>query len=842
MDAKTLSLYYVLLGLHTFTFCISTDTIIINQTIREGDLLISKQNKFALGFFSPGNSSYRYLGIWFFTLPLQTVVWVANRNHPIIGSAGVLSINQYGNLVLYGNRDEEVPVWSTNVSMDVADACVAHLLDSGNLVLVQGISGRIVWQSFDYPTNTFLPGMKLGLDRKTGLNWFLTSWRSTDDPGIGVYLLKLNPIGSPQFFLYEGSKPYWRGTPWPWRPIPIIYNFSFVNNEEEISFSYSLDDSSVLFRMVLEESGMLMWVSWHESDGQWKEFWSASKYRCDSYGRCGANSMCDPNHVNTFECSCLPGYEPKSSRNWVLMRDGSGGCVRKRLKSSSVCRQGEGFVKVPQVKIPDTSTAVWVNTRMTRLDCERECYKNCSCSAYASIKIPGKEVGCLAWYGDLMDIVALMDHSGYDVYVRVDAIELAEIARSNGFLEMKGMLAFLVVSVSSAWFAIIIFAYLWLRKRKKRVKNKSKKRLFDSISGSHYDKDTLEANELQASRSHPDLAFFNLSTIFAATDNFSQANKIGQGGFGSVYKGQLTNGKKVAVKRLSKNSGQGIEEFKNEAMLIAKLQHRNLVKLLGCCIQGEERILIYEYLPNGSLDLFLFDPTRSLLLNWSKRFEIIVGIARGILYLHQDSRLRIIHRDLKSSNILLDLEMNPKISDFGMARILKGDQIQHKTHRVVGTYGYMSPEYAVFGKFSIKSDVFSFGVILLEIISGKKSNGFHQEDPSLTLIGHVWELWKEGRALEMVDSTLKEAYNSHEVMKCIRIALLCVQEDAMDRPTISAIILMLDSEIDLPYPKQPAFIFRTSCSSSSIWEGRSSINEVTITETGFRDIEGEKRS
>ncbi|XP_043807711.1 cysteine-rich receptor-like protein kinase 5 [Manihot esculenta] len=368
----------------------------------------------------------------------------------------------------------------------------------------------------------------------------------------------------------------------------------------------------------------------------------------------------------------------------------------------------------------------------------------------------------------------------------------------------------------------------------KTVKNQSNRRLFDSINGSHYHKDTFDADDIQTSRSRTDLAFFNLSTIFAATENFSQANKIGQGGFGSVYKGQLTNGKEVAVKRLSKNSGQGAEEFKNEAMLIAKLQHRNLVKLLGCCIQEEERILIYEYLSNGSLDLFLFDTTRSSFLNWSKRYEIIVGIAREILYIHQDSRWRIIHRDLKSSNILLDAEMKPKISDFGTARILEDDQIQHKTQRVVGTYGYMSPEYAVLGKFSVKSDVFSFGVILLEIISGKKSNGFHQEDPSLTLIGHVWELWQEDKAMEIVDSTLKESYNSHEVLKCIHIALLCVQEDAVDRPTISAIIVMLDSEISLPCPKQPAFIFRTSCNSSLIWEGPSSVNEMSITETVAR--------
>ncbi|KAF5474675.1 hypothetical protein F2P56_006555 [Juglans regia] len=182
-----------------------------------------------------------------------------------------------------------------------------------------------------------------------------------------------------------------------------------------------------------------------------------------------------------------------------------------------------------------------------------------------------------------------------------------------------------------------------------------------------------------------EMQHFNLSTIETATNNFSDANKLGEGGFGPVYKGKLTDGKEIAVKRLSMNSKQGLKEFKNEVMLIVKLQHRNLVRLLGCCVEGEEKLLVYEYMANAGLDAVLFDPARCTELHWAKRANIINGIARGLQYLHEESRLKIIHRDLKASNILLDAEMNPKISDFGTARIFGDNQIEANINRVVGT-------------------------------------------------------------------------------------------------------------------------------------------------------------
>ncbi|WJX21083.1 hypothetical protein P8452_10556 [Trifolium repens] len=305
---------------------------------------------------------------------------------------------------------------------------------------------------------------------------------------------------------------------------------------------------------------------------------------------------------------------------------------------------------------------------------------------------------------------------------------------------------------------------------------------------------------------------FDFTSIEAATNCFSEENKIGQGGFGVVYKGILPNGQEIAVKRLSMTS-----------------------------LQGREKILVYEYIANKSLDHFLFDPVKQRELDWSIRYKIIVGIARGILYLHEDSQLRIIHRDLKASNVLLDENMNPKISDFGMAKIFQADQTQVNTGRIVGTYGYMSPEYAMRGQFSVKSDVFSFGVLVLEIVSGKKNTDLNHWNNADDLLSYAWKKWSEQTPLELLDPTLRGSYSRNEVIRCIHIGLLCVQENPLDRPSMETIALMLNSySVTMSLPQQPPSFLRgrtpdrikqgldsdqsTTCSIP--W----SVNEVSITE------------
>ncbi|CAN1267027.1 Cysteine-rich receptor-like protein kinase 43 [Linum perenne] len=277
---------------------------------------------------------------------------------------------------------------------------------------------------------------------------------------------------------------------------------------------------------------------------------------------------------------------------------------------------------------------------------------------------------------------------------------------------------------------------------------------------------------------------FDLRTLQVATNFFSELNKLGHGGFGPVYKGLMPDGQEIAVKKLSLDSRQGLTEFTNEVKLLLKIQHKNLVTLLGCCIEGPEKMLVYEYLPNKSLDYFLFDRKKSSSLDWATRFRIITGVARGLLYLHEEAPMRILHKDIKASNILLDERMNPKISDFGLARLFSEEDTHVNTFRIAGTPGYMAPEYTMRGYLSVKTDVFSYGILLLEIVG-------------------AWKLYQAGKTLELLDPSI-DKYNSEEVGMCIQIGLLCCQQTVLDRPIMNSVLLMLSSDsFTLPEPGKP---------------------------------------
>ncbi|OIW11600.1 hypothetical protein TanjilG_15294 [Lupinus angustifolius] len=295
--------------------------------------------------------------------------------------------------------------------------------------------------------------------------------------------------------------------------------------------------------------------------------------------------------------------------------------------------------------------------------------------------------------------------------------------------------------------------------------------------------------------------YFSLKQIKIATNNFDPENKIGEGGFGPVYKGIFLDGTVVAVKQLSSRSRQGNREFVNEIGMISALQHPNLVKLYGCCIEGNELLLVYEYLENNSLARALFGKEEHWLhLEWSARMKICVGIARGLAYLHEESRLKIVHRDIKATNVLLDRNLNAKISDFGLAK-LDEDENTHISTRIAGTIGYMAPEYAMRGYLTDKADVYSFGVVALEIVSGRSNTNYRSKEEFVYLLDWAYFLEEQGNLLELVDPDLGTEYSEEEAMRMIQMALICTNPSPTLRPLMSSVVSMLEGDTPIQVPK-----------------------------------------
>nr|GMD11421.1 G-type lectin S-receptor-like serine/threonine-protein kinase At1g11410 [Ipomoea batatas] len=604
LTTKILSSVILLSFLVCFCCSTSTDTITFNQTLKDGDLLISKTESFALGFFSPENSpGSKYVGIWYQQIPGKTVVWVANRDRPVTGESGILFIDDSGNLVIQ-DTSTNISVWETNQTSPATGTkgFSVRLLDTGNLVLYHDQDSK--WQSFDYPTNTLLPSMKLGEDKKTGLNRILQSWKSSNDPSMGQYVLELDFTGTAaQMYLKRSWGQIWRSGPWNGDGLSGVpetaqngFNFSYTENGDEVTITYSLRDPSVPSMFVLNESGTVNWLTWQGNKG-WVSSWSAPQDQCDSYGRCDAFSNCNPDSSSgVFECSCLTGFQPLSNQEWK-------GCGRNN--TTDVCRNGEGFWKMTGVKIPDTQSAV-VNRTVGLTECQNLCLNNCSCNGYASANVNGG-MGCFFWYGELKDMREVTN-GGQDMFLRVSASDLAQLKKKSKRHISKMLEIILVVAVAAVVALLVCCLIITMRKRKRKQKNT---RDLNTCSQSY---EGSSMGLLVDETGSTDVSIFDLKTIQFATDNFSADNKLGQGGFGSVYKatifssslGKLPNEQLVAVKRLSRTSGQGIEEFKNEVTLIARLQHRNLVRLLGCCVEQGEKMLVYEYMPNKALDNFIY--------------------------------------------------------------------------------------------------------------------------------------------------------------------------------------------------------------------------------------------
>ncbi|XP_044335709.1 receptor-like serine/threonine-protein kinase SD1-8 [Triticum aestivum] len=765
-----------------------SDLLNEGNNITDGNTLVSADGSFILGFFSPGVSTNRYLVIWF-SVSNTTVCWVANRERPVNSTAGVLVFSDTGNLLLLDGSGQTV--WTSNSTTRAAPG-VAQLLESGNLVIREQAGHTTVWQSFDYLSDTLLPGMKMGKNRWTGSEWYLSSWRSADDPS-PAYRFVTEANGLPDNTLWDGSTKVYRTGPWNGlrfsgttedATYTDMFKFVVTINDGEVTFGYTATPGTPPSRIVATSTGFVKRLVWEESRKRWETFLQGPRDVCDAYAMCGPFGLCNANAPSTSFCSCPRGFTPAFPAEWDL-RENSGGCRRSAALDCAQGNEGastsstDGFMVLQGVKLPDTFNAS-VDASTTVEECRARCFANCSCLAYAPADIKvGAVAGCIIWTGNITDLRYV--DGGQALYMRLPKSELG--AYNLLLLPFSPKTTISITSLSDA------------------TDPAASRRDPASTVGSVPAADPstmIEATE-EFSQAGICVPAVDLPSIKAATDDFSDSNIIGKGGFGVVYKARL-NGDIVAVKRLrpSGRTEKGKNDFTREVKVMSRVTHINLVKLVSYCQEEDEWILVYEYMPNKSLSPYIFGENSSPRpsLTWFQRLEIIRGIAIGVEYLHNKE---VIHRDLKLPNILLDHELKPKIADFGTAKLFIDDQTNPT---LVQTPGYIAPEYAREGNLTLKCDVYSFGVVLLEIVSGKKITS------AKTFLLDAWRYWNKGKIKALLDSQVAEPNHqlSLDLSRVIQIGLLCVQPMPNDRPTMPEVVVMLtDSSSWLARPKKHEF-------------------------------------
>ncbi|KAL2925076.1 hypothetical protein RDABS01_007775 [Bienertia sinuspersici] len=753
--------------------CLGADTITGNGYLSGDKTIISATGLFELGFYKPGNTSNYYIAIWYKKIPGKTVIWVANRDKPVSDKrTSKLRISSDGNLVLVNNESKS-PIWSTNLEYNTAKPVEAVLLDDGNLVLRTGSnSSAPLWQSFEHPTDTLMPDGKLGFNRVTNLSQVLTSWKNLEDPGTGLFTVKRDPKASQFIMLWNKSEQYWTSGLWiPDQQIfslvpelrflkTQLYSFSYVDNETESYITYSVNNPSIVTRLVMDVSGQLKQLTWLESSQQWALFWSQPGQQCEVYAFCGTFGVC--NQSSMPYCHCLQGFDPKSAAEWGT-NDYSAGCARKTMLSCEGGKSGDKFLATPSRILPEHPQFVSVANVG---ECESVCLRNCSCTAYAY-----DDNGCFIWFVELLNMRQLSDNSGKTLHIRLAA---SDVETSSNKILVIGILAGLGMGLV-ALSALAYVAY-WRQKR----------RLF--IAGK-----TMEHS----------LTPFKYRDLQSATKNFSQ--KLGGGGFGSVFKGTLPDSTVIAAKKLEGiNHIQGEKQFRAEVSAIGTIQHVNLVRLRGFCSEGSKKLLVYEYMPNGSLNTHLFNKGGNIeILSWRVRYQIAVGTARGLAYLHEACRDCIIHCDIKPENILLDAEFCPKVADFGLAKLV-GREFSRVLTTIRGTRGYLAPEWISGDAITAKADVYSYGMMLFELVSGRRNIQLASEGRLDFFPTSAMGKLTEGEdVLTILDPRLKGDAGKDEVMRICKLACWCIQDEESHRPSMGQVVQLLEGFLDINMPLMP---------------------------------------
>ncbi|KAK9102639.1 hypothetical protein Sjap_019893 [Stephania japonica] len=770
----------------------AADTMFAGQSLTANQTLVSKDGKFELGFFTPGNSQNYYMGIWFKQVAAvqkkKTIVWVANRDKPITPtnfSSSEFKLLENGQLVLLisakSNYSSKVSVWSTDstISKTMNDSSAKVVLGyDGNLVVTSSSNGNIIWQSFDHPAHACLPGAKFGYNNQTKKGNKLTAWKNSEDPSEGMYSLELG-LDERIDFTWNHSLEYYTSGVWNGRYFSdfpemqigsgIASSLEYKSYENGMYFTYSLLSKALPFYVFMDTSGQLKSAVWQANTQDWTVIWTKPMPLCQVYGVCGAFSVCSKNNLDISICQCLPGFEQHYPKDWGLL-DHSGGCVRR---DSLQCGDKDSFSKMPNVILSRISPSVNALAMDNAKKCELACLQNCSCSAYAydtTSSSSDNSIQCLLWYGNLLNIEQLGE-KGNDLYIR--------LAPSHDQLgsRMKPSTKWTIVGVALSGTTILLgITFLFLRKWWIKKFTRSQK---------------LEEG-------YAFLTVFRYKDLKIATKNFT--DKLGSGGFGSVFKGTLPDSTAIAVKRLE-GASQDLKQFRNEVSTIGLIHHVNLVRLRGFCSEGRKTMLVYDHMPNGSLDKHLFNQNNLRILNWQQRYQIAKGTARGLAYLHEECIDRIIHCDIKPENVLLDADLSPKVADFGLAKLL-GREFSRVLTTVRGTVGYLAPEWTSGVPITVKADVYSYGMMLFEIISGRRNL-------KSTKDGKVWffptwaarKVVSEGQpVLSILDSRLEGNADNEELNRAFRVACWCIQEEEVQRPSMGQVVQILEGLLEVNPP------------------------------------------
>lgn len=758
---------------------------------------LSPSAQFAFGFYSLEQGGGFVVAIWLVSGENKTVVWTAQRNDPPVTSGAKLQLNMDGKLVIIDDQGEE-KVIAANSS---AKAVSASVLDSGNFVLYNS-KNDIIWQSFDYPTDTLLGGQSLPNGHQ------LVCSSSQNNHSSGRFRLKMQDDGNLVLYPVDttdtGTDAYWDTETRFGLNRDEEYQYSLdrngtlrILNESSngrtkvilivvSNSSLANDGNRIIYRATLNYDGIFhLYAHFKNGSTQNLKQWPQVKDMCSVKGFCGFNSYCTLDDDQPL-CSCLSGFIS------VHQNDSTLGCKRSFLKED--CREKKDSATSYEMKSEEDIG--WVDVpyfmaEMSQEECSAACLADCECEAafydgascmkqrlplrYLTRQLRDYRTSVLLWkVGD-----SLSNRTENDNPVPVP--EPPPIKATSNKATVHIIVITSVFSLLLCSTIVISSHYTY------KIRILKYKRLMETGN--------LGLNE------EVTLRRFSYSELKRATNNFKI--ELGKGSFGAVYKGALEKGKRlIAVKRLEKLVEEGEREFQAEMRAIGKTRHRNLVRLLGFCAEGSKRLLVYEYMSNGSLGNLIFVGKNQRRPEWDERVRIAVEIARGIMYLHEECEAPIIHCDIKPQNILVDEFWTAKISDFGLAKLLMPDQTRTMTG-ARGTRGYVAPEWNKNVPISVKTDVYSYGIMLLEILCCRRNIEVHVPEPeAVSLSTWAYNCFVAGKLNKLFPWEVVDDKTAVENM--VKVALWCIQDEAFLRPTMKSVVLMLEGVTDIAIPPCPA--------------------------------------